>query len=326
LRLLFAARPDLLTRVLGVVTRALSTAVIKRAGLSHSAGAQSGIVTFIQRFGSALNLNVHMHLLVLDGAYTFTDDTARFHRAPAPSQAELEGLLDTLVRRITRTLVRAGVLVEDPEQPWLDLDVGSPLEQLAAAAVRYRITVGPLAGRKTMTLRSASAVARDDVTVKALSAARDGFSLNAAVACEAHQREKLERVCRYVARGPIALERLSVDGDGLVVYQLKHPFRDGTTHVLFEPLDFSRSRHPASRDIRASVHVIARLAALVPRPRTHLVRYHGDVHGRTNAAGGRMPGAACLPRMPNIATTSSPDLRPQRSPVTTLSRPSPPPR
>jgi ribosomal protein S27E len=58
LRLLFAARPDLLTRVLGVVTRALSTAVIKRAGASRSAGAQSGMVTFIQRFGSALNLNV----------------------------------------------------------------------------------------------------------------------------------------------------------------------------------------------------------------------------------------------------------------------------
>ena len=41
-------------------------------------------------------------------------------------------------RRITRTLVRAGVLVEDPEQPWLDLEPGSPLEHLAAAAVRYR--------------------------------------------------------------------------------------------------------------------------------------------------------------------------------------------
>ena len=98
------------------------------------------------------------------------------------------------MRRITRTLVRAGVLVEDPEQPWLDLEAGSPLEQLAAAAVRYRITVGPLAGRKTMTLHSASAVARDGVTVKALTAARDGFSLNAAVVCEAHQREKLERL------------------------------------------------------------------------------------------------------------------------------------
>ncbi len=43
-----------------------------------------------------------------------------------------------------------------------------------------------------------------------------------------------------------------------MVYELKHPFRDCTTHVLFEPLDF-----------------IARLAALVPRPRAHLVRYHG---------------------------------------------------
>ncbi len=225
---------------------------------SRSAGAETGIVTFIQRFGSALNLNIHLHMLVLDGAYTFTHDRAQFHRTSAPSNAELARLLDTLIRRITRTLVRAGVLVEDPEQPWLDLEEGSPLEQLAAAAVRYRITVGPLAGRKTMTLYSASAVARDGVTVKALTAARDGFSLNAAVACEAHQREKLERVCCYVARGPIALERLSVDGDGLVVYQLKHPLRDGTTHVLFEPLDF-----------------IARLAALVPRPRTHLVRYHG---------------------------------------------------
>jgi hypothetical protein len=44
----------------------------------------------------------------------------------------------------------------------------------------------------------------------------------------------------------------------LVVYELKSAFRDGTTHVLFEPHDF-----------------IARLAALVPRPRTHLIRYHG---------------------------------------------------
>ena len=63
---------------------------------------------------------------------------------------------------------------------------------------------------------------------------------------------------RYLLRPAIALERLSLDGDGLVVYELKRPFSDGTTHALFEPLDF-----------------IVRLAALVPRPRAHLVRYHG---------------------------------------------------
>ena len=61
-----------------------------------------------------------------------------------------------------------------------------------------------------------------------------------------------------------------MDGDGLVVHALEHPFRDGTTQILFEPMDF-----------------IARLAALVPRPRTHLVRYHG-----------------LFPRMRRIAITS----------------------
>ena len=83
LGLLFAARSDVLSRVLNVVTHALSTAVLKGAGLSRSAGAQAGIVTAIQRFGSALNLNVHLHLLVLDGGYTFADERAQFHRAPA---------------------------------------------------------------------------------------------------------------------------------------------------------------------------------------------------------------------------------------------------
>ncbi len=63
-------------------------------------------------------------------------------------------LLDTLIALITRTLVRGGELIEEPEHPYLDLELNSPLEQLSAAAVRYRIAVGPQAGRKTMTLRN----------------------------------------------------------------------------------------------------------------------------------------------------------------------------
>jgi hypothetical protein len=56
----------------------------------------------------------------------------------------------------------------------------------------------------------------------------------------------------------IATKRLSVDGRGRVVYQYKQPFRNGSTHVVLEPLDF-----------------IAQLAALVPRPRLNLTRFHG---------------------------------------------------
>ena len=201
-------------------------------------------------------------MLVPDGAYSFERDRPRFHRIPAPSHDDLQRLLDALIRRITRTLVRAGVLIEDPlpdasGQTYLNLEADSPLDELSAAAVRYRIVVGPLAGRKTMTLHDPTRVVQGAPS-KPFTVSRDGFSLNAAVVCEPHQREKLARVCRYLLRPPIALERLRLDADGLVVYELKRAYADGTTHVLFEPLDF-----------------IARLAALVPRPRGHLIRFHG---------------------------------------------------
>ena len=141
-------------------------------------------------------------------------------------------MLDTLVRRITRTLVRAGVLIEDPDRgeshpPYLDLEPDSPLDQISAAAVRYRIVLGPLAGRKTMTLHD-PAMVKQSTPSKPLTVSRDGFSLNAAVACRADDRRKLERVCRYLFRPPVALERLSLDGDGLVVYVLKRAYCDGT--------------------------------------------------------------------------------------------------
>ncbi len=56
----------------------------------------------------------------------------------------------------------------------------------------------------------------------------------------------------------MAEKRLSLTSNGNVRYQLKTPYRDGTTHVIFEPLDF-----------------IARRVALVPKPRVNLTRFHG---------------------------------------------------
>ena len=126
--------PNVLSRVLNVVTRALSTAVLNGAGLSRSAGAHTGIVTAMPRLGSALNLNAHLHLLVLDGGCTFAVDRARFHRAPVPSQAELERVLDTLITRITRTMVRGWCTGRRSRARVVDLEQGSAPEQLSAAA------------------------------------------------------------------------------------------------------------------------------------------------------------------------------------------------
>jgi hypothetical protein len=61
-----------------------------------------------------------------------------------------------------------------------------------------------------------------------------------------------------VGRPPVATERLSELPDARILYRLRHRWRDGTTHVVFEPLD-----------------LVARLAALVPPPRFNTVRYHG---------------------------------------------------
>ena len=72
------------------------------------------------------------------------------------------------------------------------------------------------------------------------------------------QRARLECLCRYVSRPPVATERMALTSCGQVRYQLKTPYRDGTTHLVIEPLD-----------------LMARLAALVPPPRMHLTRYHG---------------------------------------------------
>ncbi len=96
LRFLFAAQPDALTQVLAVVQRGISTFLIHHTGLRVSAGARTGAVTLIQRFASALNLNVHLHMLFLDGAYTFRGRGATFLRARRPRDADLTQLLEPL--------------------------------------------------------------------------------------------------------------------------------------------------------------------------------------------------------------------------------------
>jgi hypothetical protein len=58
------------------------------------------------------------------------------------------------------------------------------------------------------------------------------------VCCAAHERKKLERLCRYITRPAIANERLVINRAGQVVLTLKTPYRDGTTHILMSPLEF----------------------------------------------------------------------------------------
>jgi hypothetical protein len=260
-------------KVLGIVYRAISTHLIRKAGLQLKDGA-TGAVTPIQRFGSAVNLNIHFHILLLDGVYVYRDNRPpRFQRIKAPDKGELEGLAHLISQRVGGCLERQGLLEQDSESAWLDLDLaegpdatpykaGWALPQIMASSVSHRVAVGPQQGRKAFIIRTIRPLDRPDPGLERVAKA-NGFSLHAGVSCEGHQKNKRERLCRYISRPAVAVPRISLSSTGKVVCTLKTPYRDGTTQVAFD------------RGGRPSVDFMARFAALVPKPRVNLTRYHG---------------------------------------------------
>ena len=122
LRFLFASRPEIMGWVLGIVYRVIATHLVKKAGHTHQV-AKTGAVTLIQRFGSALNLNVHFHMLFLDGVYVEqSHGSARFRWVKAPTSPELTQLTHTIAHRVGRYLERQGLLERDVENSYLASD------------------------------------------------------------------------------------------------------------------------------------------------------------------------------------------------------------
>ena len=190
LRLLLAAKPKLVTPVLQV-HRVITSFLLDQAGLKADE-ADSGAVTLIQRFGSAANLNIHLHCLVLDGVYRCnTEGEPVFIEVPAPTDEALQTVLHKIITRLMKLLTRKGVLVEEHGQTYIadddaDLDEARVLRPLQAAACTYRIAFGPRAGQKVLTLQGA--MPRDTDFKQTLCADIDGFSLHAAVRCDADDR------------------------------------------------------------------------------------------------------------------------------------------
>ena len=261
-----------------------SRGLIRRAGLKQSA-AQSGAVTLVQRFGSAPNLNIHFHLLVLDGVYLRNHDRLEFRRVPPPTRAELDEIRRTITSRASRHLQRRGWLTRDAESSHLTLDrEDTALDSLLSHSITYRIALGSRTGQKAFTLRSLPGTPLPQPS-KPFLASADGFSLHAGVAAGAEERKKVERLCRYIVRPALADGRLSLTTEGQVGYTLKTPYRDGTTHVVFEPLDF-----------------MARLASLVPKPRVHLTRYHGVFAPHSLRRAEVTPAGRGKPAAPDLRT------------------------
>jgi len=148
LRILLAAHPDLLSALLQIIHRVIATFLIKQSGRKR-AQAHTGAVTLIQRFGSAANLNIHLHCLVLDGVYRSSAGAPVFHEARAPSGAELETLLNRIIQRIFKLLTRTGYLIEEQGMTYLaQAESDRALTPLQAAACTYRVALGHTPGKR----------------------------------------------------------------------------------------------------------------------------------------------------------------------------------
>ncbi len=133
-----------------------------------------------------------------------------------------------------------------------------------------------------------------------------GFSLHAEVCCAAHQKKKLgsqdqgwprlarrgPTLCRYITRPAIANERLALNRAGQVVLTLKTAYREGTTHIVMSPLE-----------------LLQRLAALVPRPRLHLIRFHGVLAPHARLCPEVIPGVPVNAHTPSADQPRRPLLR-----------------
>jgi len=300
LRALAAKRPE----VAAAIDRALF-AEIER-WMRRTAGpatGRAGAVTFVQRFGGSLNLNVHLHVLVLEGLFTREDDALPiFHPALPPTRADLLEVVTRVRDRVFRWIHRRGL--DERTFPTANEAIDACAREATQRGLFDQLPTAKLADD-------------DEPFAGKHSIALDGFDLHAAVHIGSDDDVGRERLVRYCARPPFALERLSQLPDGRVAYQIKQP-RKGASHRILTPLD-----------------LLARVAALIPPPRHPFMRYHGvlapnskwrkaivprDTTPRSSPTSSLSPNREALSDKPPARTTppATPEL-PARS------RPAPPP-
>lgn len=221
LRYLIAWRHELALDLLGILAHALASFYREQARDQGVAEGRTGMVSVIQRFGGALNLNPHFHVTALDGVFekTSSGDLA-FHEAPMPSQKDITVLCSLVRYRTLELLRKRGLLGPDADaDPFADDE--PLLASIAGASLSSRIATGERAGRPVLRLAT---VPPEVQTRKAERGAHiDGFDLHAGAALAATDRNALEALLRYQLRPPLSKARLARLHDGRLRLALPHP-------------------------------------------------------------------------------------------------------
>ena len=254
----------LFAKIHSIVIKEIQNYYVKKAEDYGIKDSKSGSVSFTQRWGGALNLNPHLHILFLDEVYTIVKEKPKFHNLPDITDAELADIISKISSKIIRYfkkknyLNKEGVIVNNPK--WDTLYTESDSLSLATQnSIFSTIAFGPNAGKKVTKIGAGFGFDEEIPMAKGkLSYRVNNFSLHANTAIKTHQRDRLFTLIEYIARGPVAEDRLEILENGMVKVTFKKPWNNGQTGILLTQLEF-----------------IEKISALIPPPRSHLVRWAG---------------------------------------------------
>jgi hypothetical protein len=263
LRLLAAFKPDVLRALARIFVDAVFASYRARAGRDGIEASRCGAITFVQRFGGSLNLNVHFHTDFLDGVFTRDErGHVQFHPAPAPDANELGAIARRVHDRAVAWLGRRGHIDErlleersneSPERGAIEACAAIAMQRGAFLKLAVEHDHGAHLGRE------------GEPPELRFAAEHQGFDLHAGVRIAAGDDLGRERLCRYGARPALALDRLRRLADGRIAYRVKYARAGAAKHRVM-----------------TGIELLARLCAIIPPPRFPLVRFHGVLAPRSS--------------------------------------------
>jgi hypothetical protein len=267
LRYLVGYDADLLTDVLSIFVASVSRLYQSAAEKRGITDPRTGGITAVQRGDSALRLNPHFHTLFLDGVFSRGEagGRPRFHPHLDLSDADVTHVVEDVRDSVLSLLRRRGQLpdedglLDEPDRlatgdPWLS----ACYEQSIRGTGTRTGTTGSERGKRAIRKGVVKGLVGPPTLGGTLCAQAGGFDLHANVRIRRGQRGALERLAQYILRPPLSNDRLSRLDDGSLRYQLKRRWKDGTDAIFM-----------------TASQLLEKLAALVPSPRTHQIRYHG---------------------------------------------------
>ena len=190
IRYILAKKSKIQARCLTIVHRAITAYICKKAKQKGiRSRLQPGAVTLIQRFGGSLNLNVHYHMLFLEGGYYETtselDQGPKYGWVDPPTDDEIKDMVAVLAYRVIRFLKKQGYFQDDIDSSVPDEDQTREelLPELQAASAQSRIAMGERRGQRVRRLGALEFTDLQPELKGPLCAATSGFSLHAAVYC-----------------------------------------------------------------------------------------------------------------------------------------------